>query len=494
MANNHQGDVEHALKIVKSMGDIARRYGLKAGIKLQFRHLDTFIHPNLKESGANKHIKRFESTRLSREQFQVIYDAIKEEGMLTICTPFDEKSVDIIEEMKFDIIKIGSPSLYDFCLFDRISRANLPIIISSGGCSIEHVDKIVSFFDHRMNTFALMHCVSIYPTPNNELQLNTVKLFQTRFPHLTIGFSTHESPDNLDAIKIAYTLGARMFEKHVGFPTDQYKLNLYSSNPEQTEEWVKSYITARDICGSDTYRQPTDKEMNDLKLLNRGVFVKRNIKKGESISNYDIYFAFPISENGILTSEFTDGLVADRDYNINDGIKREILDSNSIVESNKRKLYHYIHKIKAFLRTNKVSIGYDSYMEASHHFGIDNFEKIGCFIIECFNTKEYAKKIIVQLPGQINPHHYHKNKDETFHLLHGDLSILINGKEDKIMRPGDFLRVPRYTLHQFTTKNGAIFEEISTSIVNNDSFYIDINIQNQKRENRKTKLYNWIIV
>lgn len=494
MANNHQGSVEHALKIVKSMGEITRKYNLNAGVKLQYRDLDTFIHPSFKNTSINKHIKRFESTRLTKQDFQVICDAIKSEGMLTICTPFDEKSVDLIEEMNFDIIKIGSPSLFDFCLFERISEANKPIIVSSGGCNIEHVDKIVSFFDHRMNNFALMHCVSIYPTPNNELQLNTIKLFKSRYPHLTIGFSTHESPNNYDAIKFAYTLGARIFEKHVGYPTDTIKLNLYSSNPEQTEEWVKSYFTAKEICGSETFRKPTNKEISDLKLLNRGVFVKRNIKKGEQFKFDDVYFAFPISENGIMTSEFVDYLVADKDYNVDDPITKNVLASNNICESDKRQLYHYIHKIKGFLRANKVSIGYDSYMEASHHFGISKFGETGCFIIECFNTKEYAKKIIVQLPGQINPSHYHKKKDETFYLLHGDLTININNKEEKHMVPGDFLRVPRYTIHDFTTTNGAIFEEISTSFVDNDSFYINKNIQKLDRNSRKTKLYNWIIV
>ena len=53
---------------------------------------------------------------------------------------------------------------------EKISKTNKPIIISSGGCNISHVDKLVHFFDSRFCNFALMHCVSIYPTPNEKLE------------------------------------------------------------------------------------------------------------------------------------------------------------------------------------------------------------------------------------------------------------------------------------------------------------------------------------
>ena len=265
MANNHQGDVKHGLKIIKEMGKIAKEYNLKAAIKLQFRQYDTFIHPNLINDINNKHVKRFLSTRLSKNQFQQFITETKNQGMITMVTPFDEESVDVIDEMDVDIIKIGSPSLYDFPLLERVCESRKPIIFSSGGCSMDHIDNLVSLFSHRHINFAIMHCVSIYPTPNNKLELNSIQILKNRYPNITIGFSTHECPENTNVIRVAYALGARMFEKHVAIPTEEYKVNLYSGNPEQVEEWVKSYCETIDMMGNKSIRNITDKEKKLLK-------------------------------------------------------------------------------------------------------------------------------------------------------------------------------------------------------------------------------------
>ena len=90
MANNHQGIMKHALKIIEAMGKIARKHGIQAGVKFQYRDLDTFIHPDFKNRKDVKHIPRFLSTRLSEKEFLSLTDAVRDQGMITITTPFDE--------------------------------------------------------------------------------------------------------------------------------------------------------------------------------------------------------------------------------------------------------------------------------------------------------------------------------------------------------------------------------------------------------------------
>mgnify|MGYP003326446595 CR=1 FL=1 len=68
MANSHQGSVEHGINIIKEMSKIAHKYNVKAAVKLQYRNLDTFIHPDFKGSKEYKHIDRFEGTRLTYDQ------------------------------------------------------------------------------------------------------------------------------------------------------------------------------------------------------------------------------------------------------------------------------------------------------------------------------------------------------------------------------------------------------------------------------------------
>ena len=66
MANNHQGSVEHGLKIIRAMAKLTRQYRIKGAIKFQYRDLDTYIHPDFRARTDVKHIPRFLSTRLTR--------------------------------------------------------------------------------------------------------------------------------------------------------------------------------------------------------------------------------------------------------------------------------------------------------------------------------------------------------------------------------------------------------------------------------------------
>ena len=85
VANNHQGSVEHGVRIIEDVGAAARRHGVRGIFKFQFRQLDTFIHPAHKQSSSNKHLGRFTSTRLDQADYKVLYEAVKAQGMYTMC-------------------------------------------------------------------------------------------------------------------------------------------------------------------------------------------------------------------------------------------------------------------------------------------------------------------------------------------------------------------------------------------------------------------------
>ena len=97
MANNHQGSVSHAKKIIDDFAALAKKYELNAGVKLQFRNLDTFIHPNYKNSDL-KYVKRFNDTRLNEDQFGEIVSYIKEKGLMSVSTPFDNESLPLFDK------------------------------------------------------------------------------------------------------------------------------------------------------------------------------------------------------------------------------------------------------------------------------------------------------------------------------------------------------------------------------------------------------------
>lgn len=480
MANNHQGDVEHGIAIIKAMGKIARENGINAAVKLQYRNLDTFVHPDQINNKENMHVSRFLSTRLSDGQFRVLVMAIKEQGMLTVCTPFDEDSVDLIMAHDIEVIKIASSCADDWSLVSKIVRAGKPVIASSGGLMIHEIDNLYSYLTHRLSQVALLHCLSIYPAPPDKVNLNIIRAMSERYPGVTIGYSGHEEPDNIDIIKAAVALGARVFERHVGIATDEKKLNSYSLNPEQTDKWVKAARQTNIIIGKPE-KVPDNDERNALFILKRGVFAGKSIKKGQLIKPDNVFFAFPVAKGQLTSGEF--GRVRAR-YTASKNYR----ENEAVFETWELDTYHkirqIIHKAKGLLEENKIVIGNNYEIELSHHYGIDKFDDFGSILINIIN-REYCKKIIIVFPGQHHPEQKHMKKEETFHLLNGELIIYINGIE-RVMKKGDIQVIERGVLHSFYTNSGAIFEEISTSHYVDDSFYTDPLISEQDPMQRKT--------
>lgn len=486
MANNHQGSVAHGKRIINEVADVAAKAGVRGAIKFQFRDLDTFIHPAHRDGKGNKHIPRFLATRLTEQEFSELAAVARTRGLAVVATPFDEVSVDRLIRLGIDVAKVASCSAQDWPLLERIAETGKPVICSTGGLTIKEIDKVVSFFQHRGAHFALMHCVSIYPTPQDKLFLNQIELMKNRYPGITIGFSTHEAPTNVSAIQLAYAKGARIFEKHVGVPTETITLNAYSATPAQTAAWLESWHQAADGCGKGDNREIPEAERADLMSLKRGVYAKKPIARGVPLIRENLFFAMPIAPGQLSSGAWRPVFAADRDYAPNDAISESVIPSRV---SRKEIVYSTIHAVKGMLNMSRIPLSHDFSVELSHHYGLERFHEIGCTIIDCVN-REYGKKLIVQLAGQENPVHYHKRKDETFQVLAGTLAVNVDGKT-RTLEAGDTLWVPRGVWHGFRTETGAIFEEISTTSFNDDSFYIDKAIAALPREARKTKLHNW---
>ncbi len=485
MANSHQGSVEHGIDIVRAMGKIARKYNVKAAVKLQYRNLDNFIHPDYVGREDVPHVSRFMSTRLTYDQFTQIVDAVREEGMVTMVTPFDEDSVDWCMDQGIDVIKVASCSSLDFPLLQKIAETHKPVIISTGGKSLSDIDKIYNFMTHKGCEFAFMHCVAEYPTPMEHLQLDFIDRMNKRYPDVVIGYSGHEDPDDNTVPMLAIAKGASILERHVGLPTETITLNAYSMNPEQADKWVKSSLDAKTICSMKKNQEKyiSQDEIDSLHSLMRGVYLKHDVKKGQPISREDVFFAMPCFDRQMTSGEFYEGVVASKDYKA----KEELHEQKKFTEINQ--VRNVIHDAKGMLYEAGIALGKDFEVELSHHYGMQHFRQVGAIIINVIN-REYCKKLLIVLPGQKHPIHAHKVKEETFQLLYGDLQVNIDGKEISMV-PGDIQTVLRGEKHSFTSVNGAIFEEVSTTHVRNDSYYDDPKIRRLDPIERKTIMRNW---
>lgn len=313
LANNHWGRVARGMAIISEFSRVARFNSIRAAIKLQLRDVDHFIHKDFRNRTDVRYIKKTIDTKLPPDGYGQLVEAIRKSGCISAATPFDEKSVDLAQELGIQILKIASSDINDWFLIEKIAKTRKPVIVSSGGSSLKDTDDLVTFFEHRNIPLALNHCVSLYPTEDNELELNQIDFLRNRYPHVTIGFSTHEHTDWVNSMLIAYAKGARTFERHIDIDADGIQVSPYCSKPEQIDTWFRAFKKAKEMCGASgtQKRIPPQREKEYLDALVRGVYAKRDLPAGYVLNHErlrdDVYLAIPLQKGQISCRELMSG-------------------------------------------------------------------------------------------------------------------------------------------------------------------------------------------
>jgi N-acetylneuraminate synthase len=483
MANNHMGDLDHGLDLIEAFASVAEpfRETMDFGFKLQYRDLDSFIHPDFKNRTDIKHIKRFLETRLDETAFLKLVERMDKKGFIKVCTPFDEKSVDLVEKHGFQWLKIASCSLGDWPLMERVAASTLPIIASTAGSSLETLDRVVAFFEHRGRPLSIMHCVGEYPTATRHQHLHQIARLKERYPAHGVGFSSHEAPADLRTVQMAVAKGAWILERHVGLPTEKYALNAYSLAPAQCRAWLEAAQEAFETCADEGGRhQSSETELASLQELRRGLFARHALPRGRRMEPDDLVLAMP-TVPGQLTANDLGKYV---EYTLLEPVAalQPIFLPQVTRRDNHARVRSIVDRVRQMLEAGHVTVGNKCDVEISHHYGIDRYEEVGATIISVVN-RAYCKKLIIMLPGQVHPEQYHKKKEETFHILHGTLNLRLNG-QDRLVQAGEVVTVERGVRHEFSSGDGCILEEISSTHIKADSYYTDESIG--KNPHRKT--------
>lgn len=306
LANNHWGSLDRGIQIIREFSRVARYNSVRAAIKLQLRDVGHFIHRDFHSRTDIRYIKKTIDTRLDPDAYAVMCDEVRRGGCIRMATPFDEASVDLCVELGVEIIKLASSDINDWILIEKIAKTRMPVAASTGGSSLKDVDDLVTFFANREIPLALNHCVSLYPSENEDLELNQIDFLRNRYPGVTLGFSTHEYRDWEASVMLAYAKGARTFERHIDIETEGFpKPAPYCSNPEQVDTWFKAFKKAKEMCGAPgtQKRIPPEKETSYLDALVRGVYASRNLEAGEVLTPEDYYLAVPLQKGQISCRE-----------------------------------------------------------------------------------------------------------------------------------------------------------------------------------------------
>jgi sialic acid synthase SpsE/sugar phosphate isomerase/epimerase len=210
IGNNHNGSFERAIQMV----DLALEMGADCA-KFQMRHLDeVYRQRTLRKDGEDLGteyvldlLRRFE---LSLDEHRKLAAYCEQKGILYLCTPWDARSVDVLEELGVPAYKVASADLTNLPLLDRLCATSKPLILSTGMSLKEEVQITVDFLNHRDARFILLHCNSTYPAPLHDIQLKWMTKLQGI--HSFVGYSGHERGIAVSLGAVA--LGACVIERH----------------------------------------------------------------------------------------------------------------------------------------------------------------------------------------------------------------------------------------------------------------------------------------
>ncbi len=214
IGNNHNGDFYIAKKSIEE----AARAGAHA-VKFQKRFIkDTFAKELLEKPQTKENIKGKtygeyrENLELSFDDFVKLKNLADSLNLSFFATPFDRKSVDFLESVGVPFYKIASFDLTNLPLLEYVARKRKPVILSTGMASQDEVDEAVATVLQHNSQLILLHCVSVYPSSDEFINLDAMSAMAERYAPLPVGYSGHEK-DTLPTLT-AIARGASVVERH----------------------------------------------------------------------------------------------------------------------------------------------------------------------------------------------------------------------------------------------------------------------------------------
>ncbi len=208
---NHNGSLETAKQLI----DVAVEAGVDA-VKFQKRTIDVvytpeeLARPRENPFGpTNGHLKR--GLEFGQKEYAEIDRYTKEKGIMWSASPWDEASVEFLEQFNLPFYKVASASLTDHGLLKHIRAKGKPVILSTAMSTMEEVEEAVRVLGEK--DLVLMHAVATYPAKNEDLNLSVITTLKKKFPNLPVGYSGHEV--GVPSTVMAAVLGASVVERHI---------------------------------------------------------------------------------------------------------------------------------------------------------------------------------------------------------------------------------------------------------------------------------------
>lgn len=298
---NHDGSVDKARRLI----DAVAAAGANC-IKFQTFRTESFIQPN---DSSYKYVSggvettedqyaMFKRLELPYSAFDELFQRARAKGLVPLSTPVDEEAVQLLDDLGVPAFKVGSDDLVHLPFIELVASRGRPLILSTGMATFHEVrEAVAAAFSSGCPHVALLHCVSLYPTPDHLVNLERMVALKDEFSECEIGFSDHS--EGRVAAVCATALGASIIEKHFTLNCDEPGPDhRFSLDPSGLREFVSDVRKAEAMLKSG--EEMSEQERGMATVARRSIHLAVSLEKGTPLS-LD-HFAFRRPGDGIPPS------------------------------------------------------------------------------------------------------------------------------------------------------------------------------------------------
>jgi N-acetylneuraminate synthase/sialic acid synthase len=214
-------------------------------------------------------------------------------------------SADFLADLDMPAFKTASGDLQNTPLLRHIAAIGKPMLVSTGGATMDDVDRAVEAIAPLNSQICLLQCTAVYPAAAEELELQVIATLRERYPELVIGLSDHQ--DGIAMSLVAYMLGARVMEKHFTLShTAKGTDHAFSLMPEGMRKLGRDLRRVPAALG-DGVKKPLPSEEAALRKMGKMLVAVRDLEPGHVLADGDVAARSP-ADGGLPPYEL-DGLL-----------------------------------------------------------------------------------------------------------------------------------------------------------------------------------------
>ena len=285
---NHGGNISLAKKLV----DVASDAGVDA-VKFQAFKTEHLILKTVKKAPyqeintciAESQFNMLKQLEISREQNMEIKKYCEEKNIIFLTTPFDEYSLDEIDELDLPAYKISSTDTTNLPFLKKVAKKGKPIFLSTGMCYLSEVQMALETIYEHNKDVVLFQCTANYPAKDDEVNLAVIDTYKKNFDVL-VGYSDHTL--GIEAAAFAIPMGAKVVEKHFTLDkTIEGPDHKASLSPDELKQFVK-LVRKVDIFLGSGIKRPSLSETKTSASLKKYLVASCEIKEGEQFTEENV--------------------------------------------------------------------------------------------------------------------------------------------------------------------------------------------------------------